>query len=316
VTRLTSKSTRRDTKLIWCGIDIHHLKYFVVLSEELHFGRAAQRLHMAQPPLSQRIKDLEKELGVELFHRRRTGVELSEAGALLLEHARKVLDGVAMAQESMRRIRPGASGVLQAAVPPDTNPRALQVMVETFGAAAPDVLLNLHELTTVEQVERLRDGELDVAVVRHPLSSVGFESGPVASKALGVVLNAAHPLASQPSIGLRELQGNPLIIFPRHMAPPLYDHFLQSCRDAGYLPAAIVHARNQHFTHGLILAGRGVHFNEEPWTALPAGIVWRPLEDEPLAWRTSALWLKSRRSAETDAFAAAVTAGLRAGGHG
>ena len=296
-------------------MDIHHLKYFVVLSEELHFGRAAARLHMAQPPLSQRIKDLEKELGVLLFNRQRSGVELSEAGALLLEHARNVLDNVAMAQESMRRIRPGASGILQVAVPPDTNPRALQVMVEAFSAVAPDVLLNLHELTTGEQVDRLRDGELDVAVVRHPLSSVGFESGPVASKALGVVLNASHPLATQSSVRLRDLQGNPLIVFPRHMAPPLYDHFLQTCRDAGYLPAAIVHARNQHFTHGLILAGRGVHFNEEPWTELPAGIVWRPLEEAPLAWRTSALWLKSRRSAETDAFANAVIAGLRAGGH-
>ena len=247
-------------------MDIHHLKYFVAVSEELHFGRAAQRLHMAQPPLSQRIKDLETELGVRLFHRRRTGVELSEAGALLLEHARKVLDGVADAQESMRRIRPGASGVLQAAVPPDTNPRALRVIVEIFASAAPDVLLNLHELTTVEQVERLRDGELDVAVVRHPLDSVGFESGPVASKALGVTLNSSHPLASQTAVRLRDLQGDPLIIFPRQMAPPLYDHFLQTCRDAGYLPAAIVHARNPHFTHGLILAGRGVHFNEEPWT--------------------------------------------------
>ena len=297
-------------------MDLHHLKYFVVLSEELHFGRAAQRLHMAQPPLSQRIKDLEKELGVLLFHRRRTGVELSEAGALLLEHARGVLDHVAMAQESMRRIRPGASGILQVAVPPDTNPVALSTMVSSFGAAAPDVLLNLHELTTVEQVERVRAGELDVAVVRHPLSSVGFESGPLYSRALGVVMNAAHPLASLSSVPLGDLAGNPLIIFPRHMAPPLYDSFLQTCRDAGYLPAAIVHARNQHFTHGLIMAGRGVHFNEEPWTPLPAGIVWRPLVGDPLAWRTSALWLKSRRSAETDAFVAAVGAGLEAGGHG
>ncbi|WP_454811765.1 LysR substrate-binding domain-containing protein [Paenarthrobacter nitroguajacolicus] len=296
-------------------MDLHHLKYFVVLSEELHFGRAAQRLHMAQPPLSQRIRDLEKELGVLLFHRRRTGVELSEAGALLLEHARGVLDHVAMAQESMRRIRPGASGILQVAVPPDTNPAALSTMVSSFGAAAPDVLLNLHELTTVEQVERLRDGELDVAVVRHPLSSVGFESGPLFSRALGVVLNAAHPLASLSSVPLGDLAGNPLIIFPRHMAPTLYDSFLHTCRDAGYLPAAIVHARNQHFTHGLIMAGRGVHFNEKPWTPLPAGIVWRPLVGDPLAWRTSALWLKSRRSAETDAFVAAVGAGLEAGGH-
>lgn len=297
-------------------MDLHHLKYFVVLSEELHFGRAAQRLHMAQPPLSQRIKDLEKELGVLLFHRRRTGVELSEAGALLLEHARGVLDHVAMAQESMRRIRPGASGILQVAVPPDTNPVALSTMVSSFSSLAPDVLLNLHELTTVEQVERLRDGELDVAVVRHPLSSVGFESGALYSRALGVVMNAAHPLAALASVPLGDLAGNPLIIFPRHMAPTLYDSFLQTCRDAGYLPAAIVHARNQHFTHGLIMAGRGVHFNEEPWTPLPEGIVWRPLVSDPLAWRTSALWLKSRRSAETDAFVEAVGAGLEAGGHG
>jgi DNA-binding transcriptional LysR family regulator len=187
---------------------------------------------------------------VPLIHRRRTGVELSEAGALLLEHVRAVLDNVAMAQESMRRIWPGASGVLQVAVPPDTNPRALEAMVSSFASAAPDVLLNLHELTTVEQVERLRDGELDVAVVRHPLSSVGFESGAVYSKPLGVVLNASHPLASTASVRLRDLEGNPLIIFPRYMAPPLYDAFLQTCRDAGYLPAGIVHARNQHLTHG------------------------------------------------------------------
>jgi len=296
-------------------MELHHLRYFVVLSEELHFGRAAQRLHMAQPPLSQRIKDLEKELGVQLFHRRRTGVELSEAGALLLEHARAVLDDVAMAQESIRRIRPGASGILQAAVPPDTNPRALQTIIAAFARAIPDVLLNLHELTTVEQVERLRDGELDAAVVRHPLSAVGFESGPVLSRPLGVLLNAGHPLAAQDAVELRELRGEPLLIFPRHMAPPLYDAFLQSCRDDGYLPAAIVHARNQHFTHGLILAGRGVHFNEEPWTPLPDGIVWRPLTGSPLAWKTSVLWLKSRASAEIEAFVAAVGEGLRAGGH-
>jgi DNA-binding transcriptional LysR family regulator len=213
----------------------------------------------------------------------------------------------------MRRIRPGASGILQVAVPPDTNPRTLKVMVTSFATAVPDVLLDLHELTTMEQVERLREGELDVAVVRHPLSGVGFESGPVSSNALGVVLNAAHPLASQPSIRLSELQGNPLIIFPRLMAPPLYDSFLQTCRDAGYLPSAIVHARNQHFVHGLILSGRGVHFNEKPWTGLPEDVVWRPLVGDPLAWRTSALWLKSRRSAETDAFVDAVTAGLAAG---
>jgi DNA-binding transcriptional LysR family regulator len=296
-------------------MEIRHLKYFVVLSEELHFGRAAQRLHMAQPPLSQRIKDLEKEVGVALFYRRRTGVELSEAGALLLEHARRVLDGVDAATESMRRIKPGASGVLQAAVPPDTNPTAVKVMIECFAAAAPDVLLTLHELTTMEQIGRLRDGEVDVGVVRHPMTDVDFVSSAVLSRPLGVLLKQEHPLCDAEQVRLRDLQGSPLIIFPRAMAPALYDHFLQVCRDGGYLPSAIVHARNPHFIHGLVLAGRGVHLNESPWAALPPGIVWRPLVGSPLYWQTSAIWLKRRRSPETDSFVQAAMAGLRAGGH-
>lgn len=291
------------------------MRYFVALSEELHFGRAAHRLHMAQPPLSQRIKELEKEVGVPLFHRRSTGVELSEAGALLLEHARKVLEEVAGAEESMRRIRPGSSGILQAAVPPDTNPATLKVLIDSFASLAPDVLLNVHELTTVEQIGQLRDGELDVGLVRHPVRTVELESGPVVSKTLGVLLNTDHPLAHAKAVATRDLQGSPLIIFPRTMAPELYDYVLQSCRDGGYLPSAIVHARNPHFTHGLILAGRGIHLNEEPWSELPPGLTWRRLEDEPLRWRSSAAWLKSRRSAETDAFAKAALDGLRAGGH-
>lgn len=296
-------------------MDIHHLRYFVVLSEELHFGRAAQRLHMAQPPLSQRIKSLEREVGMELFHRRRSGVEITEAGALLLEHARSVLDSFARAEESMRRIRPGAAGVVHMALPPDTMPAMLRVIVEEFSRREPDVLLSLHEHTTGEQIERLRDGELDVAVVRHPLSTVGFESGTVVSRPLGVVLPRTHRLADAAIVRLDELRGDPLVLFPRAMAPTLYDEIVHTCRDAGYLPAAIQHARNQSFVHGVVSAGRGVHLNEDPWSELPEGLVWRPIVGEPLHWRSSALWVASRRSSVTDSLVAAIDAGFAAAGH-
>ncbi|MFE2378788.1 LysR substrate-binding domain-containing protein [Streptomyces sp. NPDC059398] len=298
-------------------MELRHLHYFAVLAEELHFGRAASRLHMAQPPLSQRIRDLERELGVQLFDRSRPRVRLTEAGALLLEHVRPVLSGVATAREAMRRIRPGEAGVLRAGFPPDTHPVALPTLTAAFSERVPDVLLDLHELTTDEQLSRLRSDRLDVAVVRHPADTVGLESGPVARRELGVVLPAAHPAAAGPGVPvrLRDLDGSPLIIFPREMAPGLYDHMLAVCRDEGFLPGAIRHARNPGFVHGLVLAGRGIHLNESPATQLPDGLIWRPVTSRALAWLTSVVWVAQRHNEAVAAFTEAVTEGLAATGH-
>ncbi|WP_301124911.1 LysR substrate-binding domain-containing protein [Streptomyces cacaoi] len=297
-------------------MELRHLRYFAVLAEELHFGRAAERLHMAQPPLSQRIRDLERDLGVRLFDRTRQRVRLTEAGALLLEHVRPVLEGVDTAREAMRRIRPGEAGVLRAGVPPDTNPVVLPTLTAGFARRVPDVLIDLHELTTDEQLARLREGELDAGVVRHPADTMGLESGPTARRELGVVLPAGHPLAdSAEPVRLRSLNGAPLVIFPRVMAPRLYDHMQTVCRDEGFLPGAIRHARNPHFVHGLVLAGRGVHLNEAPAAPLPEGLVWRPLAGAALAWTTSVVWVPSRHNEAVAAFAEAVIEGLTAAGH-
>ena len=296
-------------------MDVRHLRYFVVLSEELHFGRAAHRLHMAQPPLSQRIKELEREVGVELFHRRRSGVELSEAGALLLEHAREVLRSVERAEASMRTIRPGASGVLRAALPPDTQPDLLHDIDREFRERSPEVRLSLHELTTTEQLALVLGGDLDVGVVRHPVAAADVEIGPIVRRPLGALLPAGHPCGAGEPIALRELSGTGLVIFPRTMAPALYDAMLESCRMNGFVPREIVHARNPLFTQGLVLAGRGVHFAEAPRGALPEGIVWVPLAGEPLSWRSSALWRRGGSTPEIRGFAEAVLAAFRAAGH-
>ncbi|MFI9838851.1 LysR substrate-binding domain-containing protein [Nonomuraea sp. NPDC051941] len=296
-------------------MELRHLRYFVMVAEELHFGRAAERLHMAQPPLSQRIRDLERELGVRLFDRNPHRVSLTEAGALLLEHARGVLERADAAREAMRRIRPGDSGVLRAGVPPDTTPMALRTLVATFAERVPDVLLELHELTTASQLAKLRAEELDVGLVRHPCDTVGLESSEVVHRRLGVVLPAGHRAAGQEVVRLRSLDGSPLVIFPREMAPQLYDHVLEACRDNGFLPGAIRHARNPHFVHGLVMSGLGAHLNEEPYDELPAGLVWRPIDEPRLTWSTSAVWLPVQGGEVATAFAGAALAGLREVGH-
>ncbi|MDJ1134361.1 LysR substrate-binding domain-containing protein [Streptomyces iconiensis] len=298
-------------------MEFRHLRYFVVLSEELHFGRAAARLHMAQPPLSQRIRDLERELGVRLLDRDRHRVRLTEAGALLLEYARPVLDSADAAREAMRRIRPGAAGVLRVGVPPDTVPVTLRTLVDAFSAREPGVLLDLNEMTTDEQLAQLREGGLDVGMVRHPTDTVGLESGPVVHRPLGVVLPVEHPAAEDATVRLRRLNGSPLVIFPRLMAPKLYDHMLTACRDNGFVPGAIRHARNPHFVHGLVLAGRGVHLNEEPSAGLPPGLVWRPVDEQSgrLTWSTSVVWPRAQTTPVVAAFAECALSGLRAAGH-
>lgn len=267
-------------------MELRHLRYFVAVAEELNFHRAAKRLHMAQPPLSQRMKDLEQELGLSLFDRARQGVRLTEAGALLLEHAHRVLAEVTATREAMRSIRPEASGSLHVGVPPDTPWKTTRVLVESFGREQPGVLLDVQELTTSEQLELLRNGELDAGLIRHPTDTIGLEVGRSLEAPLGVFLRDDHPLAERQSIRVRDLYSSPLLVFPRSMAPMLYDHVFATLRDQGFLPGAIRHARHPHFIYGLVLAGAGIYLAEDR-PDLPEGLVWRPLHSRPLMFRSS-----------------------------
>ena len=170
---------------------LRHLRYFVAVAEELHFGRAAARLHMAQPPLSQRIRGLERELGVRLFDRTSRRVELTPAGRLLLDEARGLLARADALTATMERLRGGELGELRAGVPPEIGASVLAELLTSFRAAGPDVRLELREATTGEQLEGLAAGELDVGVVRHPVRLGSLERGPSLAKDVGVLL-AAH----------------------------------------------------------------------------------------------------------------------------
>lgn len=317
VDRLAEGSIQTETHIgaiSFATMDLKHLTYFVVVAEELHFGRAAQRLHMAQPPLSQRIRGLEREIGVRLFDRNTRQVRLTEGGALLLEHARRVLEVVGDAHQAMGRLRAGGATALRVGALPTAMPSMIQAILREFRAERPDVLVELRELTTDKQLRGLRSGELDIGMIRHPCDTVGLECGPTVRRPLGVILRRDHRLGGRRRIRLRDLNNSALVIFPRKMAPQLYDYMLSVCRDHGFMPGTFRHAGNPNFIQGLVLANMGVHLTERPTYRLQAGLVWRPLVDDPVSWVTSAVWLPSRRDETLDVFAAAIHAGIASAG--
>ncbi|WP_433467151.1 LysR family transcriptional regulator [Spirillospora sp. CA-128828] len=291
---------------------VGHLRCFVVVAEELHFGRAAERLGMAQPPLSQRIQRLEKELGVRLFDRSSRRVRLTAPGGLLLDEARDILTRVDRIYSVAERARLGEVGTVRAGLPSDLGGPIVAALIASFRERRPDLRLDLRETGTDEQVRALAEGALDAGVVRHPCDSRDLELGPMLGQPLGVLLPAAGELAASPEVHLADLGARDLVVPPRGEAPGAHDELLAGCRRHGYAPAAVHEARHPGFAHGLVLAGTAVAI--APRTDDTAGVTWRPLVGEPLAWRTSCAW---RRAGDPDHaraiadFTAVATAVLR-----
>ena len=267
-----------------------HLRHFVVVAEELHFGRAAELLGIAQPPLSQSIQRLERELGVELFDRSRRQVDLTPAGRLLLDQARALLAGEERVRNLMRMVREGTLGTLRAGVPPETPAVALQSLLRRLGDELPGLDVDLQELTTGEQVRLLADARLDVGLIHHPVDAPDLRFGPATRVRLGVVLRRAAPLAAADELTLADLAGHDLILPPRAAAPGWHDHVLDVCRRHGFTPRRIRHARDPEFLLGLVLAGQGVAFEPENTARREPRVVWRPVVDNPLHRTTSAAW--------------------------
>ncbi|NJP53663.1 LysR family transcriptional regulator [Streptomyces sp. SBST2-5] len=316
---------------------VRHLECFVAVAEESHFGRAAARLGMAQPPLSQRIQRLERELGVRLFERTSRQVTITAAGRLLLAEARELLARSESFLAAARRVRDGEKGLLRAALPPDLPGETVAALLDGFRRRHADLELELHELSTTEQLTRLAAHELDIGVVHHPCDVTGLELGPVLRRELGVLLPADAPQARLDAVPLRSLSGYDLILFPRESAPALYDDLLTACARGGYTPASVRHGQGTSFVRGLVLSARAVALAprdtarrdppDAPRSARPdaaesgrpgpgrhpgsADVVWRPVAGDPPAWRHSAAWPEGRGDAAVQAFADAAAHALR-----
>jgi DNA-binding transcriptional LysR family regulator len=286
---------------------LRHLRYFVAVAEELHFGRAAQRLHMAQPPLSQRIRGLERELGVELLKRSTRRVELTPAGRVLLAEARELLAQAEHLQAVMGRVQAGELGELRAAAPPMVGGAAVARLLTAFHERCPDVQLELRESTTPALLQALADGSLDIGLVSRPARLGALAGGPTFATALGVLLAADG--APEGPVELGQLRDRELVLFPRESAPDQYDELLATCSAYGFVPRAVHHAVATPFAAGVVLAGRAVGFAtaDEP---LPPGVVWRPLAGRPLQWRVSTAWRPGAAGTAVAAFNDAATAVL------
>ncbi|MEU3849327.1 LysR substrate-binding domain-containing protein [Streptomyces sp. NPDC029554] len=299
---------------------VRHLECFVAVAEESHFGRAAARLGMAQPPLSQRIQRLERHLGVRLFERTSRQVTITEAGTLLLAEAREVLARSEALLATARRIRDGETGLLRAALPPDVSGETVAALLTAFAEGAAGLELELHELSTAQQLERFAAHDLDVGLIHHPCDVSGLELGPVLRRELGVLLPADAAVAGLDEVPLASLTGHDLILFPRAAAPAVYDDLLTTCARNGYTPPAVRHAQGVSFVRGLVLSARAValsprdahgHAERRAAPGADGGVVWRPLTGAPLALRHSVAWPGGRGDAAVGAFAEAAAHALR-----
>ncbi|MHC5932972.1 LysR family transcriptional regulator [Nostoc sp.] len=239
-------------------MELRHLRYFVTLAEELHFGRAAERLHIAQPPLSQQIRQLEKELGFELFHRTKRNVQLTEAGQVFLGEVQQIMRQLQQAIEVGRQTSRGEIGQLVVGFVSSAAYNILPTILRTFRSSVPGVSIELHELTTDQQLEWLREGRMDVGFLRPPVEENRFSCETIFQEPLMVALPEAHLLASQSNVCLTSLANEPFILFPRILAPGLYDLIISLCQQAGFSPKVAQEAIQMQTIVSLVAAEMGV----------------------------------------------------------
>jgi len=269
---------------------LRHLRYFVAVAEELHFGRAAARLHIAQSPLSQRIKALESALGVELLVRTTRRVELTPAGALLLDEARGVVERVERLQTVVARVRAGETGALRLGVSPDLPAGAVAALADRLADGHPDVRVLPAEHAAGDLVTALVDRRIDVAFVRRPLDDALLRLGPPLRRPLGALVAARDPLSRGTDVDLALLDpGRALVLFPREAAPVAHDAILATCHALGFAPRDVLPATGVDFAASLVLTTPAVALVEPPATR-PAGTVWLPLAGAPLAVTAAVAW--------------------------
>jgi DNA-binding transcriptional LysR family regulator len=210
-------------------MELRRLRYFAVLAEELHFGEAARKLHIAQPGLSQQIKALENELKVELFHRTSRAVSLTPAGEVLAEEVRHLLEHADQVEEKVRAFASGTRGILRILFTRSAPGDKSYHLVERFKSAHPEVEVLTETAWTAWNLESLRNRKVDAVVVLLPLEEKpdDLEVLPLGEEALSVALPPGHPLAGKPHIRRADLRGEPAVLWPRTLAPGAYDRLIE-----------------------------------------------------------------------------------------
>ncbi len=236
------------------GMELRHLRYFLAVAEELHFGRAAKRLHISQPPLSQQIKALEEELGVPLFARTQRKVELTQAGHLFLEEARLTLQQAERAQRVALEAHQGIRGRLRVGFVTSASYSILPVVIRRFRNDHPHITLELIEMIPSRQIAALESRDIDVGILRPPVKGTCMELQTILEEPLVAALPADHPKAGKKTLDLKLLSEESFVLFPRHHGPGIYDVIMAACNRAGFTPQ-VAYAPNEMQTILAYVAG-------------------------------------------------------------
>lgn len=278
-------------------MELRHLRYFIAVAEQLHFSRAAEILHIAQPPLSQQIQRLEHELGVPLLVRTRRSVQLTPAGKAFLEEARKVIDQVERAITVTHEAHRGILGQLDIGFVSTAIVEVLPGILKVFRERYPLVRTTLHNLVTTEQVQALRAGQIQVGILHPPLLEASLHLEIIRSEPLVVVLPAEHMLAAREKIALAQLREEAFVMYPRAWNPGLFDQTTSLCQRAGFHMRFGQEALGWESIISLVAANFGVALVPASARLLRSvGVVYRSLEETTPAFDLALAWLSGNNS--------------------
>ena len=263
-------------------MELRQLRYFVAVAEELHFRRAAERLHMSQPPLSHQIRLLEDELGCELLARTRRRVETTPAGEAFLRDARAVLADLDRAAHNARRIHEGQTGTLRVSFAGSALLSLVPRVVQRLSATHPAIDIELHERSTSDQIRALATGATDLGLAPLPVGDADVEIEVLVRERTVAAVPSAHPLARARELTLGLLAEYPFVLFPREQAPGYHDLLMTSVTSAGTPPRVIQQASETQTIIGLVAAGVGVSLVPASVQQLAlAGVAYRPVSGAP-----------------------------------
>ena len=291
-------------------MELRHLRYFVGVGEEQHFGRAAVRLRVAQPALSRQIKDLERELGFALFDRLPRGVRLNEAGKLFLTDARRILQDVDQAKLRAERIAHGKAGTLRIGIATAVSWHGLVVdCFRKFRLAQPDAELELHHLISVHQVDAILSGRLDVGFAASVTPwDKDLAHWEFAQDRMVLAVPRGHPLTKRKTVRLRDLRNLPFVWFPRWVNPAFYDRMMQECSRGGLsAPRIVQEAPDRDTNLGFVQCRIGLSWQPETvrWHC-PRGVALVPVADMNVRLPFSLIWKKENTSPLLQKFVAQV----------
>jgi DNA-binding transcriptional LysR family regulator len=291
-------------------MELRQLKYFVAVAEELHFRRAAERLYVAQPAVSEQIRKLEAELGVRLFDRTNRRVSITEAGAALLDEGRRVLAQADAAQLAARNARERAGARLRIGYLPDSLPSSVPRALQNLAGAAARVDVSMETGPAVRLIQEVRDGQLDAVVAGLPAATSGLLVTSLGHQSMVAAIAATDTRAVAPALSLARLDPARLVVMPRAVNPAFHDAVLALCRDAGVAPALFeVPEPRVESVLLAVAAGAGPAILPAAVTdryAVP-GVRYVPLEDGAVAFESAVLTHPDAENPATDAFLRAVT---------